>query len=201
MDGRIQLTPQEHIGTNKDDTYVGPLHKVGPFGLSFEPNKAAVLKLKAGVKSPPRLAVRANGNCFRFVGELRATELAILIHAAPHVGWLEGCVGPRPPHRSGRPIRGMKGRNVTMDARGMTMKDLSEGLLPRSLDRAVQDKTGLAGIFDFHLEFTPDEATQLPSDARIYVSVEHRVMDGRPDMTHEPVPVGFRHRAPSQFPL
>jgi uncharacterized protein (TIGR03435 family) len=48
-----------------------------------------------------------------------------------------------------------------MDARGMTMKDLAEGLLSRILDRPVQDKTGLAGMFDFHLEFTPDEATPL----------------------------------------
>jgi hypothetical protein len=95
MDGMIQLAPQEHIGANKDDTYMGPLYKAGPFGLSFDPNNAAVLKLKAGLKSSPRLAARANGNCFRVVGGLRAKELAILIHAAPHVGWLEGCIGPR----------------------------------------------------------------------------------------------------------
>ena len=53
----------------------------------------------------------------------------------------------------------MKGRNLTIDARGITMKDLAGVPLSRNLDRAVQDKTGLAGMFDFHLEFTPDEAT------------------------------------------
>lgn len=95
MDGMIQLAPQEHIGTNNSNTYKGPLYRVGPFGLSFEPNNSAVLDLKTALKSNPRLYARANGNCFRVQGGLRAKEHAILIHAAPHVGWLTGCIGPR----------------------------------------------------------------------------------------------------------
>jgi uncharacterized protein (TIGR03435 family) len=69
------------------------------------------------------------------------------------------------PDICGRPIPGMKGRNVTMDARGMSMKDLAEGLLSRILDRPVIDRTGLAETFDFHLEFTPDETTPLGASA------------------------------------
>jgi hypothetical protein len=94
-DGMIQLAPQEHIGANKDNTYKGVLYRVGPFGLSFEPDNSAVLDLKAGLKAYPKLAARANGNCFRVLGGLRPKERNILIHAAPHVGWLTGCIGPR----------------------------------------------------------------------------------------------------------
>ena len=46
-----------------------------------------------------------------------------------------------------------------MDAFGMSIGDLADGLLSRILDRVVIDKTGQAGLFDFHLEFTPDDVT------------------------------------------
>jgi hypothetical protein len=95
MDGMIQLAPQEHIGTNNSDTYKGALYRVGPFGLSFEPDNSKVLDLKTALKSNPRLYAKANGNCFHVQGGLRPKEHAILIHAAPHVGWLDGCIGPR----------------------------------------------------------------------------------------------------------
>jgi len=61
----------------------------------------------------------------------------------------------------GRPLPGTRGRNVTMDARGMKITNLADELLSRILDRPVVDKTGLDGMFDFHLEFTPDDATRL----------------------------------------
>jgi hypothetical protein len=72
MDNMIQLAPQEHIGTNNSHTYKGELYRVGPFGLSFEPNNSAVLHLKTALKSNPRLYAKANGNCFRVQGGLRA---------------------------------------------------------------------------------------------------------------------------------
>lgn len=90
MDGMIQLAPQERIGK-----YKGPRYKVGPYGLSWEPNNSAVLDLKKALRSDPRLYAKANGNCLRVEGGLTAKERAILIHAAPHVGWLTGCIGPR----------------------------------------------------------------------------------------------------------
>jgi uncharacterized protein (TIGR03435 family) len=90
--------------------------------------------------------------------------------------------GQPPPNICGRPIPGAKGRNVTMDARAMTMKDLAEGLLSRILDRPVQDKTELDGKFDFHLEFTPDEATPLGANTPAPVATD----PGRPAPAADP---------------
>lgn len=67
MDGYIQLHPQ--LGK--------------PYTLTFE----------QGNKNVSQLA-RTQGNCFRVHGGHRK-EAGILIHAAPHVGWLIGCIGPR----------------------------------------------------------------------------------------------------------
>src|SRR5215470_3054296 len=67
------------------------------------------------------------------------------------------CSGPL----CGFPVPGMNGRNVTLDGKGVTIKNLAGGLLSRTVDRKVIDKTGLEGLYDFHLEFTPDGATPL----------------------------------------
>ena len=50
------------------------------------------------------------------------------------------------------------GPNVAVDIYGTSMASLSEGLLSSRLDRPVIDKTGLAGRFDLHLEFVPDDS-------------------------------------------
>jgi uncharacterized protein (TIGR03435 family) len=65
------------------------------------------------------------------------------------------------PPSCGFPVPGMKGRNVTVDGKGISMKNLAEGLLSRTVDRKVIDKTGIDGVYDFHLEFTPDAGTPL----------------------------------------
>jgi uncharacterized protein (TIGR03435 family) len=44
---------------------------------------------------------------------------------------------------------------LKMDAHGVTMKEFAERIA-RQLDRPVVDKTGVAGMFDIHLEFSPD---------------------------------------------
>lgn len=41
---------------------------------------------------------------------------------------------------------------------GITLDQFATGLT-RVLDRAVIDKTGLKGLFDFHVEFSPDQTT------------------------------------------
>lgn len=51
-----------------------------------------------------------------------------------------------------------KGANVLLDAQGTNLTDFAH-LLAFGFDRPVIDKTGIAGRFDIHLEFTPDEAT------------------------------------------
>jgi hypothetical protein len=75
MDGRIQLAPQEYNGTT---------YKHGAYGLTYQETNSVVIKLAA-----------SRGHCFRIKGTTRPKEDAILIHAAPNVGWLEGCIGPR----------------------------------------------------------------------------------------------------------
>ena len=75
MDGYVQLKPQE---------YNGHAYKQGPYGVTYESGNSAVAKLRG-----------THGQCFRIHGGTSAPERGILIHEAPHVGWLIGCIGPR----------------------------------------------------------------------------------------------------------
>jgi uncharacterized protein (TIGR03435 family) len=70
---------------------------------------------------------------------------------------------PRPTYCG--PRYQLKGSTMTITARGATMKQFTEALLSRIVDRPVIDKTGLAGQYDFQIEFdyTPD--TGGPADA------------------------------------
>jgi uncharacterized protein (TIGR03435 family) len=54
----------------------------------------------------------------------------------------------------------MNGQTVTMEGHGMSVKDFSQRL-SSMLDRKVIDKSGVTGLFDFHLEFAPDENTAM----------------------------------------
>ena len=45
-----------------------------------------------------------------------------------------------------------------MDMFGTSLQQLA-GTLSNTLDRPVIDRTGTQGLFDFHLEFLPDETT------------------------------------------
>jgi uncharacterized protein (TIGR03435 family) len=66
--------------------------------------------------------------------------------------------GARPICGTGRTIPGM------ITAVGWSMETLSAALSP-SVSRVVADRTGLAGLFDFDLRWTPDTMPQLPPDA------------------------------------
>jgi uncharacterized protein (TIGR03435 family) len=46
----------------------------------------------------------------------------------------------------------------------MSMADFCQNLTWNALDRRVIDKTGIAGKFNFHIEFAPDEATAEPAE-------------------------------------
>jgi bla regulator protein blaR1 len=53
---------------------------------------------------------------------------------------------------------GRKGSAVALDAQGRSLDDLST-LLGVALDRPVTNRTGIAGVFDMHLQFAIDETT------------------------------------------
>jgi uncharacterized protein (TIGR03435 family) len=65
---------------------------------------------------------------------------------------------PRPNYCGNMSMR-MSPQGITMDARGLSMKEFAQRL-SSMLDRKVVDKSGIAGQFDFHLEFAPDETTR-----------------------------------------
>jgi len=73
--GYVQLKPQH---------YKAKVYKQGAYGLRYEPTNSAVAELKV-----------TGGKCFRVLGGITDKEQAILIHEAPHVGYLKGCIGPR----------------------------------------------------------------------------------------------------------
>jgi uncharacterized protein (TIGR03435 family) len=66
------------------------------------------------------------------------------------------------PKLCGRQASGTKDGNLTLDVFGGNMKRFCE-LLSSRLDRPVIDRTGVAGKFDFHLEFSPLRAGTDPA--------------------------------------
>ena len=65
---------------------------------------------------------------------------------------------PRPNYCGNMSIR-MTPQGATMETHGATMTEFAQRI-SGMLDRKVIDKTGIAGQFDFHLEFAPDETTR-----------------------------------------
>jgi uncharacterized protein (TIGR03435 family) len=55
------------------------------------------------------------------------------------------------------------GQNRIFQAQGISL-DRFSSLIGWAVDRPVFDKTGIPGLFDFHLEFAPDEATPTLTD-------------------------------------
>jgi hypothetical protein len=60
--------------------------KEHPYGLRVELNNSVVRTLRKN----------HSGNCIRVLGGDPGAEQGILIHEAPTVGWLIGCISPRP---------------------------------------------------------------------------------------------------------
>ena len=56
-----------------------------------------------------------------------------------------------------------KGPNMALDIQGMSLDDFSK-TLSLGLDRPVVNKTGITGMFDFHLEYAPDEVQHTLTD-------------------------------------
>ena len=87
-----KYTSMERFRTNDSKSYYVQLHpKPEPYWITYEPGNSAVKKLRPG----------HDGRCFRVHGGNKGPEQGILIHEAPHVGWLIGCISPRPLHNYG----------------------------------------------------------------------------------------------------
>jgi uncharacterized protein (TIGR03435 family) len=71
--------------------------------------------------------------------------------------------GQPPPNFCGAARFGRNRGILTLNIHTMSLKEFSQyisrGPLGPQLDRPVIDKTGIDGIFDFHLEFAPDQNT------------------------------------------
>lgn len=79
--------------------YVHMTPRREPYGLRVERGNRVVKTLRSG----------HSGDCIRVLGGV-GKQKGILIHEAPHVGWVIGCIGPRPlgergvlPNRDGNP--------------------------------------------------------------------------------------------------
>jgi uncharacterized protein (TIGR03435 family) len=59
---------------------------------------------------------------------------------------------------------GRHGTNATLDARALSIDDFIQHSLGLELDRPIFNQTRIAGRFDFHLEFAPEETTPAPGE-------------------------------------
>lgn len=82
-----RFTSMERFHADSGKGYYVQLHpQAKPYTITFEPGNSAVKQLRHG----------HDGRCFRVNGGRAGPEQGILIHEAPHVGWLIGCISPRP---------------------------------------------------------------------------------------------------------
>ena len=82
-----RFTSMERFKVDSGKGYYVQLHpKPNAYGLTKEVGNSAVKHLRKG----------HDGRCFRVHGGSPGAEQGILIHEAPHVGWVIGCISPRP---------------------------------------------------------------------------------------------------------
>ena len=58
----------------------------------------------------------------------------------------------------GRTVYGTNGPDLTIEVSAMSVADFAGQLLAQRVDRPLIDKTGLQGLFDFHLQYARDAA-------------------------------------------
>ena len=64
----------------------------------------------------------------------------------------------------GTETRKKNGQMLTVSVHGISLADLADGLLVDLAGRTVIDKTGIGGLFDLHVEFTPEQNTPTSTD-------------------------------------
>ena len=83
-----------------------------------------------------------------------------------------------PPNICGRQMFKMNGPNLIADFSAMSVEAFANGFLSSRMDRPVIDQTGLAGQFDFRIEFLPDSAAAEPPDGAgpsIFTAVQEQL--------------------------
>lgn len=93
-DGRSIEFSKEYTSMERYRTDFGSLEgrwimlhpRPNPYDLRYEPHNSKVKTLRPN----------HSGNCIRVLGGNPGAEQGILIHEAPNVTWLQGCISPRP---------------------------------------------------------------------------------------------------------
>jgi uncharacterized protein (TIGR03435 family) len=75
----------------------------------------------------------------------------------------------------GTETRKRTGPLLTVNVHGISMADLANGLLAELTARTVIDKTGLDGLFDFHLEYSPDQPDDATRGPSIFTALQEQL--------------------------
>lgn len=113
-----------------------------------EPRDTAVYLLTV-VRNNPKLQPIQEGSC-----------VPMDLNNLPRTAIAAG--GPMPRFCGGGKGSGRDGK-IVQDWTGVTMAELAGRMLSNFVDHPVVDMTGLAGRFDIHLEFVPDNSLSGPS--------------------------------------
>jgi uncharacterized protein (TIGR03435 family) len=125
-------------------------------GFHNETREGAVYALtvsKSGVKMP----TMAEGSC---------TPIDLKHPPVP---------GPVSANFCGTETRKKNGQILTVNVHGISMADLANGLLAELTGKTVIDKTGLDGIFDFHLEYSPDQTDDATRGPSIFTALQEQL--------------------------
>ena len=103
---------------------------------------------------------------------LLAERFKLAVHheskVLPAFALVVGKTGPKMQEgKTGGP--NVDGKNTSFTGTGMTMADLADTLASH-VDRPVVDKTGLAGFWDLHLEWSPEELDEKAAAHRAHPS-------------------------------
>jgi len=137
-----------------------------PYNIQAKAESNPSRQTMSGPMLQALLAERFKLRVHRESKEVPVYELRIAKNGSKLQAFQEGSCTPPDAAKPGRPAKGppdcgsfsigLKGANVSLDVHKRTLAEFANQL---HLDRPVIDKTGLAGLFDFHLEFSPDGTT------------------------------------------
>jgi uncharacterized protein (TIGR03435 family) len=140
---------------------IAEAYQVYPYRLLNAPGWIHAARFEVEAKAPSPQATKTE--LIGMLQSLLAERFHLAIHREkremPVYALVLGKNGPKlqPPEHPDGP-HGIDYRNggTVLIGRNATMEELAEALSFRT-ERAVTDKTGIAGRYDFRLEFTPDE--------------------------------------------